>query len=96
MKEMTAYHSDTDLDVILSMVKECTGERVAKNLQLFVSQNKIKLELTSADLESKCRNGTLLVHFAQPMSTADVNNYVVSGTHVNEMSFEDNKTLRLW
>jgi len=96
MTEMTAYHSDTDRDAILGMIKEWVGDRVAKNLQLFVSQGKVKLELPDADLDDDRWDGTLLVHFVQPMSAADVINYIVGGTRADEISFVDNKTLRLW
>lgn len=96
MKEMTAYTSDTDLDNILDMIKEWTGDRVAKNLRLFVLQGKVKLELPSVDFESDRWDGTLLIHFVKPMSAADVINYIVNGTGADEMHFNNHKTLRLW
>lgn len=96
MKEMTAYHSDTDLDAILGMIKEWVGDRVAKNLRLFASQGKVKLELPYADLDSDHWDGTFLVHFVEPMSAADVINYIVSDARPDEISFQDGKTLRLW
>lgn len=96
MKEMIKYHSDTDLDAILGMIKEWVGERVAKNLRVFVSQGRIKLELPDANLDSETWDGTLLIHFEKTMSAADVINYIVGGTRADEMSFINEKTLRLW
>lgn len=96
MKTMIAYHSKTDLNGILDMVKEYTTERVTKNLRVFAKQNKIELELPHADLELGQWDGTLLIHFLQPMSAADVINYIVNDTRADEMNFVDEKTLRLW
>ena len=96
MREMIKYHSDTDLDAILGMIKEWVGERVAKNLRVFVSQGRIKLELPYADLDNDNWDGTLLIHFEKTMSAADVINYIVSGTRADEISFINEKTLRLW
>lgn len=96
MKEMTAYHSDTELENILNTINEWTTDRVVKNLRVFVKKGKLKLELPNADLDSNRWDGTLLIHFVEPMSAADVINYIVNDTRADEMNFVDEKTLRLW
>lgn len=96
MKEMIGYHSDTDLERILSTVNIYVTNRVVKNLRVFVKRGKLKLELPEADFDDNRWDGTLLIHFVEPMSAADVVNYIVNESHANEMSFDDDKTLRLW
>ena len=96
METMTRVTSETDLEDILDMLREWVGERVQKNLRIFVKSGDIRLEMPDADLKREVWDGTLLIHFNRDFSAADLVNYIVGGVQVDEMSFIEPRTLRLW
>lgn len=96
METMTRATSETDLEDILDMLRDWVGERVQKNLRIFVKSGDIRLEMPDADLKREVWDGTLLIHFNRDFSAADLVNYIVGGVRVDEMSFIEPRTLRLW
>jgi hypothetical protein len=100
---MKSYSTVTDaanFDMINSIFREWMSDTGAKNLGVFFRKGRIDVELPEFEPKDKDGNyrwdGTLLVHFKDTFTPAEVINYIVASSRADEVSMEDDKTLRLW
>jgi hypothetical protein len=96
MKSYSTATDATNFDTIHPVLKEWMGETGAKNLGIFVKQGRIDVELPKYDPRDDRWDGTLLIHFKEDFTPADVINYIVSFGRADELSMDSDKTLRMW
>jgi hypothetical protein len=96
---MKSYSTATDpanFELISPILHEWMGGTGLKNLGMFVKQGRIDIELPQFDHRDDRWDGTLLVHFKDTFTPAEVVNWIVAYARADEIIFEDDKTLRLW
>jgi hypothetical protein len=96
MKSYSTATDATNFNLIHPVLKEWVGETGAKNLGVFVKQGRVDVELPKFDHRDDRWDGTLLVHFKDQFTPAEVINYIVAFGRADEISFENDKTLRMW
>lgn len=96
MKKYSTADNIKNMDVIRKVISEWITEAGAKNLAVFVKQGRIDVELPQYDPRDDRWDGTLLVHFKDVFTPAEVVNYIVAFGRADEVGFDGDKTLRMW
>lgn len=69
---------------------------VFNNLQYYVNQGNIDVELNGYDEKAETWDAEILVHFNKDMSITDIVNNIISLSYADEVSMKNDKILRLW
>lgn len=95
-KAMTQITSKENLTEIIEFLEDWMDGQGIKNLMEYVKHGHVELIMPECNPEQDLWDGTLLVKLLRPFSAREVVNYIAAFAHSDEMSFEDDNTLRLW
>jgi hypothetical protein len=96
MKRYSTADNPKNIEIISSFLKDYMGSTGMRNLSVFVKQGRIDLEFPECDPYNEFWDGTLLIHFKQDFTPAEVVNYILAFSRADEISFVNDKTLRMW
>ena len=93
---MTAVSSKSDLQNIILFAKDLMGSIATNNLRNYVEKDEVELILPKCNIEQDLWDGTLLIKFKRYFSAQEVVNKIIFYICADEVSFEDENTLRIW
>jgi hypothetical protein len=88
---------ETTIDNINKLAKffDSSKRNFINNLKVFINKDKIKLEIIDFDPQNDMWDGTLLIHL-NGISTYDLVNYIIGCSNADEISMNNDNTVRLW
>ncbi len=89
---MTTVEEVKQLEVFRSYI----SPQLLKNITTMVQQKEIHLEFSHLDFEKDEWDGEVRVVFKEAPTAKRVINAIVQYAHADEVSMQDEKTLRLW